>query len=281
MKDLKQLIRESINEYIKAIDEAGHKAGMEARMAATQEAIDKRKKMTALDELDEDMKGMIDEKKVKDINAEVKALEKSLAKLQKQLDKLTSKANKGEKAEETPEEIIDEISLGENEGEERYDEEGNVDPNGMYDAGANYIGAADTAMDKAEYDKDTMNESFLYMQKLAGVITEGQYKSKKKTLIKEEEILKEWKIDRNLANTIINADNIEDYGDYDSTSNTLEIESGSEKMADYMDDIYIPNDSEYWHENERAAKSLSYQYRTAIKKAAEQRYGSNVKIEFF
>lgn len=179
MKDLKQLIRESINEYIKAIDEAGHKAGMEARMAATQEAIDKRKKMTALDELDEDMKGMIDEKKVKDINAEVKALEKSLAKLQKQLDKLTSKANKGEKAEEKPEEIIDEISLGENEGEERYDEEGNVDPNGMYDAGANYIGAVDTAMDKAEYDKDTMNESFLYMQKLAGVITEGQYKAKK------------------------------------------------------------------------------------------------------
>ena len=178
MKDLKQLIRESINEYIKAIDEAGHKAGMEARMAATQEAIDKRKKMTALDELDEDMKGMIDEKKVKDINAEVKALEKSLAKLQKQLDKLTSKANKGEKAEETPEEIIDEISLGENEDEERYDEERNVDPNGMYDAGANYIGAADTAIDKAEYDKDTMNESFLYMQKMAGIISETEYKAK-------------------------------------------------------------------------------------------------------
>lgn len=182
MKDLKQLIRESINEYIKAIDEAGHKAGMEARMAATQEAIDKRKKMTALDELDEDMKGMIDEKKVKDINTEVKALEKSLAKLQKQLDKLTSKANKGEKAEETPEEIIDEISLGENEGEERYDEEGNVDPNGMYDAGANYIGDEGKSMDKAQYDKDPMNESFLYMQKLAGVITEGQYQAKKKVL---------------------------------------------------------------------------------------------------
>ena len=239
MKDLKQLIRESINEYIKAIDEAGHKAGMEARMAATQEAIDKRKKMTALDELDEDMKGMIDEKKVKDINTEVKALEKSLAKLQKQLDKLTSKANKGEKAEETPEEIIDEISLGENdnEDEERYDEEGNVDPNGMYDAGANYIGDEGKSMDKAQYDLDPMNEnkeeeekeftikyypstqreaddlekveikaksyaeakkifqkknpkaniineslneSFLYMQKLAGIITEAQYQAKKK-----------------------------------------------------------------------------------------------------
>ena len=163
MKDLKQLIRESINEYIKAIDEAGHKAGMEARMAATQEAIDKRKKMTALDELDEDMKGMIDEKKVKDINAEVKALEKSLAKLQKQLDKLTSKANKGEKAEETPEEIIDEISLGE---EPTYEEESLEMPN------------------------ESLNESFLYMQKLAGVITEGQYQAKK---VLNEDIFKKAK----------------------------------------------------------------------------------------
>jgi uncharacterized coiled-coil protein SlyX len=230
MKDLKQLIRESINEYIKAIDEAGHKAGMEARMAATQEAIAKRKKMTALDELDEDMKGMIDEKKVKDINSEVKALEKSLAKLQKQLDKLTSKSNKSEKTEEVEEkEMVDEVSIDENaedspykvkskdrkylsmpgmenfEEEERYDEEGNVDPNGMYDAGANYIGDEGKSMDKAEYDKDTMNESFVRMQKLAGLnenldklfykyrgkIMDGNdnisYKTLKPTLEKDEE----------------------------------------------------------------------------------------------
>jgi hypothetical protein len=109
MKDLKQLIRESINEYIKEIDKAGYKAGMEAKMAATQEAIAKRKKMTALDELDEDMKGMIDEKKVKDINSEVKALEKSLAKLQKQLEKLESKSDKGEDNEEK--EMIDEDNI--------------------------------------------------------------------------------------------------------------------------------------------------------------------------
>lgn len=121
---LRQLIRESINEYIKAIDEAGHEAGMKARMEATQEAINKRKKMTELAGLDEDVQKMIDERKVKEVNSEVKALEKSLAKLQKQFDKLASKANKGEKVEDVEEkEIVDEagMDVNLNENEEEFD----------------------------------------------------------------------------------------------------------------------------------------------------------------
>jgi len=181
MKDLKQLIRESINEYIRGIDEAGENAALEAKMKATTEAIELREKKMKMEGLDEAYHDMLDKGKMKELSSEIKALKKSLAKYEKTLAKLKSK---GEKAEETPEEIIDEISLGENHGEddeeERYDEEGNVDPNGMYDAGANYIGDEGKSMDKAQYDKDTMNESFLYMQKLAGVITEGQYQAKKK-----------------------------------------------------------------------------------------------------
>ena len=184
MKDLKQLIRESINEYIRGIDEAGENAALEAKMKATTEAIELREKKMKMEGLDEAYHDMLDKGKMKELSSEIKALKKSLAKYEKQLSKLKSK---GEKAEETPEEIIDEISLGENndEDEERYDEEGNVDPNGMYDAGANYIGDEGKSMDKAQYDKDTMNESFLYMQKLAGVITEGQYQAKKKVLNEE------------------------------------------------------------------------------------------------
>ena len=178
MKDLKQLICESINEYINGINEAGDMAAYTAKMEATQEAIDERKKMLNMEGIDEIYHKMFDKNKMKELSSEIKALEKSLVKLQKQKEKLTSK---GKKAEETPEEIIDEISLGENdnEDEERYDEEGNIDPNGMYDAGANYIGDEGKSMDKAQYDKDPMNESFLYMQKLAGIITEAQYKAKK------------------------------------------------------------------------------------------------------
>ena len=179
MKDLKQLIRESINEYIRGIDEAGENAALEAKMKATTEAIELREKKMKMEGLDEAYHDMLDKGKMKELSSEIKALKKSLAKYEKTLAKLKSK---GEKAEETPEEIIDEISLGENdnEDEERYDEEGNVDSNGMYDGGANYIGDEGKSMDKAQYDKETMNESFLYMQKLAGVITEGQYQAKKK-----------------------------------------------------------------------------------------------------
>jgi hypothetical protein len=202
MSKLRQLIRESINEYIKAIDEAGHEAGMKARMEATQDAINKRKKMTELAGLDEDVKEMIDERKVKEVNSEVKALEKSLAKLQKQFDKLKSKGNKSEESEEK--EIVDEVAIDENAEDSpykvnpkdrkylsmpgmenfdedlRYDKKGNEDINGMYDAGGNFVGDEGQSMDKAQYDNDPMNESFLHMQKLAGVITEAQYKDKLK-----------------------------------------------------------------------------------------------------
>lgn len=172
---LRQLIRESINDYIREIDEAGNVAALEAKMNKTEEAINKRKKMVAMEGLDEDMKGMIDEKKVKDINAEIKALEKSLVKYGKQLEKLKSKGEKVVKSEDTEEkEVVDEINIDENveyesdkdnpyairkknpdakfyfthkgkedfedEEEERYDVNGKPDPNGEYDAGANYLG---------------------------------------------------------------------------------------------------------------------------------------------
>ena len=44
-----QLIRESINEYIREIDEAGNIAALEAKMNKTQEAIDLREKKMNMD----------------------------------------------------------------------------------------------------------------------------------------------------------------------------------------------------------------------------------------
>lgn len=150
MKDLKQLIRESINDYIRGIDEAGENAALEAKMNATTEAIELREKKMKMEGLDEAYHDMLDKGKMKELSSEIKALKKSLAKYEKTLAKLKSK---GEKAEETPEEIIDEISLGE---ESTYEEESLEMPN------------------------ESLNESFLYMQKLAGLITEAQYQAKKK-----------------------------------------------------------------------------------------------------
>jgi hypothetical protein len=155
-------------------------------MKACDDAIEKRKKKIEMAESLEEMQGMFDESKMKDLKTEIKALNKQKDKYGKMLEKL----NKGKEVV-TEEPIVDEISLSENEEEERYDEEGNIDPNGMYDSGGNPLGATDTAIDKAEYDKDPMpmNESFLKMQKLAGVITETQYNQKKKALVKEASII--------------------------------------------------------------------------------------------
>ena len=193
---LRSLIRESIQDYIKEIDSAGTTAMYEAKRKACDDAIEKRKKKIEMAESLEEMQGMFDENKINELKKEMKMLEKQKAKYGKMLEKM----NKGkEVVTEEPTEalvdetdvmaemdIVDEISLSENEGEERYDEDGNIDPNGMYDVGGNYIGATDTARDKAEYDKDLMNESFLKMQKLAGVITEAQYNQKKKALNENE-----------------------------------------------------------------------------------------------
>ena len=100
MSKLRQLIRESINEYIRDIDEAGTKAGLGAKIEATESAISKREKMAAMEGIDEAYHEMLDKGKMKEIGGEVKALKKSLEKLKKQLDKLNSKGgNKSEESE--------------------------------------------------------------------------------------------------------------------------------------------------------------------------------------
>jgi hypothetical protein len=94
--ELRQLIRESINEYIREIDEAGNVAALEAKMNKTQEAIELREKKMNMDGLDEAYHDMLDKGKMKELSNEVKALKKSLAKYEKQLAKLKSKGEKSE-----------------------------------------------------------------------------------------------------------------------------------------------------------------------------------------
>lgn len=145
---LRQLIRESINEYIREIDDAGTTAMYEAKIEKVKEAIKFREGKMNMEGLDEAYHDMLDKGKMKEIGNEIKALKKSLAKYEKQLDKLK---NKGKKSEEPKEEkeIVDEVNI-----DETFPESG------------------------AQLEEDTLNESFLHMQKLAGVITEAQYKEK-------------------------------------------------------------------------------------------------------
>jgi len=155
--ELRQLIRESINEYIREIDDAGNVAALEAKMNKTQEAIELREKKITMDGLDEAYHDMLDKTKMKELGGEVKALKKSLDKLKKQLDKLNSKGTKTEKPESEDKEIVDEVEIDETFPEsgaqlEEKDMEENMDEMDIYE--------------------------MLHMQKLAGIISETEYNAK-------------------------------------------------------------------------------------------------------
>ena len=184
MKTLKQLITESVNEYLREIEEAGNENAVIEKMKSCEEAIAVRERKINKEGIEEAMHDMIDPKKIKELQKEVKVIEKTLKKYQKQLEKLKSKnkhvgVKDDEDSTEEPEEIIDEVSLGENDTEDEEgakemkapeEEDDNVDPNRINKK---------PVIDKMKYDY-SLNESFLYMQKLAGVITEGQYQARKK-----------------------------------------------------------------------------------------------------
>lgn len=159
VENLRSLIRESINEYIREIDNAGNQAALEAKIAATEGAIEKREKMANMEGIDEAYHDMLDKGKMKEIGGEVKALKKSLDKLQKQLNKLNSKSEP--KAEMIKDEPV---------------EEGDA-MDGMENAIVPEIELEEARSKKGKdvkkavkKDEEVLNESFLKMQKIAGII---------------------------------------------------------------------------------------------------------------
>ena len=158
---LRSLIRESIQDYIKEIDSAGTTAMYEAKMKACDEAIEKRMKKIEMAESLEEMQGMFDESKMKDLKTEIKALEKQKAKYGKMLEKL----NKGK-------EVVTEEPVEEEAPVDEADITAEMTDDTMTE------GKKKDKKDKKE-EKEEVNESFLKMQKLAGLITETQYNQKK------------------------------------------------------------------------------------------------------
>jgi hypothetical protein len=161
VENLRSLIRESINDYIREIDNAGTEAGLQAKIDATEGAIEKRKKIANMDGIDEAYHDMLDKGKMKEISGEVKALERNLTKLKRQLDKLKSKSEP--KAEVVKDEPVD----------ESYVEEMDMTVNAtvpeieLEEARSRKGKDVKKAVKK---DEEVLNESFLKMQKLAGVI---------------------------------------------------------------------------------------------------------------
>jgi len=111
--ELRQIIKESIQDYVKEIEQSGNRAALEAKIAKIGEAIELREKKINMDGLDEEMKDMINPKKVKELKKEVSALQKSLTKYKATLDKMDGKTADVETEVETEvtDEVIDEVKI--------------------------------------------------------------------------------------------------------------------------------------------------------------------------
>jgi len=166
---LRQLIRESIQDYIREVEQSAGIAAQEAKIRACEESIAIREKKVALEGIDETMHEMIDQSKINLIKKEIKDLQKYLAKATKTLEKMKDKAEgkttKKDTEETTDEGIIDEVSIDDEAGpklEELTPEE------------------SEELRKKAEaYDKEyNITNEMLLMQKRAGIISETEYRIK-------------------------------------------------------------------------------------------------------
>jgi hypothetical protein len=168
---LRSIIRESISNNLKEIEDVAENAAMEAKLNAYTEAIDKVNKKIEMAESLEEMQELVDPTKLNELKKHLKTLEKSKAKL----EKVKAKKNKGK--EVVTDEPVEEAEIEEGDKynpENNWNDEEVDDP---WDAGQTKHQPMD--------EEVALNESFLKMQKLAGVITEAQY-NQKKSLIENQ-----------------------------------------------------------------------------------------------
>ena len=151
LENLRTLIRESIAEYVKEIDDAASDAADAARIAKCEEAIATREsKLNTMEESEH--RDLMDEGKIKALENEIKELKKAKAKFEKAAEKKAAK--KAKKSAPKEEEVVTDAVT----------EEAPIDETDV--------------MAEMDVKETAINESFLKMQKLAGVITEAQYNQK-------------------------------------------------------------------------------------------------------
>ena len=171
---LRSLIRESVKDHIKEIEAVAEAAAMEARLAEYDKAIETCENKIQTAENLEEVQELVDENKLNELRKKLKDLKKTKEKLEKQ----KAKKNKGKEvttdAETDKEENVGEVA--DTMDETYVDETYTMDEIEMSDKEKEELKKKAEANDK-EYN--IMNESFLKMQKLAGIITETQYNQKK------------------------------------------------------------------------------------------------------
>lgn len=174
VEKLRTLIRESINEYIREVEDQGNIAAQEAKVSACDQAIALREKKINMEGLDESFHDMISEEKLKELKNEIKALENYKKKATRLLEKMKAKKNKGSEKKEEEEVVTD--SMTEDAPIDEMDIANEMNIKEAKKKDKKEEDKKDKKDKKDKEDKKEINESFLKMQKLAGVITEGQYR---------------------------------------------------------------------------------------------------------
>ena len=158
---LRSIIKEAVKEiHLKEIEAVAENAAMEARLAEYDKAIKTCENQIATAENLEEIQEFIDVNKINEVRKRLKNLQKEKLKI----ENAKAKKNKGVVTDEPVEDIVDEGNY--------YDEAESDD--------AAHIDALEKDMEDDTMNNESINESFLKMQKLAGVITEAQYNEKKK-----------------------------------------------------------------------------------------------------
>ena len=162
---LHSLIKESIQEYIREVETSGNIAAQEAKISACEEAIAIRERKVNMEGLDESYHDLMDPGKIGEIKKEIKELQRFKNKAERVLEKMRAKTEGKKKVvsdTETEDAPVDEADVT---------AEMNIE-----EAKKKKKKEEDKKDKKDKKDKEEINESFLKMQKLAGLITEGQYR---------------------------------------------------------------------------------------------------------
>ena len=170
-KHIRQQILEAKNPLaakLKEVEAQGRIAALESKLAAIQELVEETNgRLTRIDE-DSEFSEMMDKKAVKDVRKQLKELERAEAKIQKEYDKVSG----GRKKETVVDEDYDEDpTISANEIADDSSLEDNLEENNDRFSGLSGVHDLKPMV--------TMNESTLRMQKLAGLITEGEYRKKR------------------------------------------------------------------------------------------------------
>jgi len=165
---LRSLIRESVKDHIKEIEAVAEAAAMDARLAEYDKAIKTCEEKIQTAENLEEVKDLMDTGKLNELKKKLKDLKSKKEKLERQ----KAKKNKGKEVTTDAEtDKMDEAAIEEGPGPWS---QNNNDTDDMEN-----MNVEETyTMDEMDMKDEALNESFLKMQKLAGVITEAQFNEK-------------------------------------------------------------------------------------------------------